>query len=355
MAGGCDCKKEALAFTAMAAIAFINVGLSTLYKAAAIKGLSNFVLITYSNAIGTLVLLPFLFIFPRTGLPPFSKSVLYKFVLLSLIGYSAGTCAYKGIEYSSPTLASVIGNLVPAFTFILAVVFRMETLDFRSSRTQAKTIGTIISISGALVAILYKGPVILSSTSLPSSLLLEHSVGTSQTNWVLGGLLLVIVSLMASYSYILQTQIVKLYPSALMVAILNSLCTAIIAAIVGPIIETNTSAWKVKTDMGLITVVLHGVFGQSLATAVHTWGLDLKGPVYVTIFQPFSIAIAAALGVTFLGDALHLGSVVGAMTILLGFYAVIWGKAKEETTADCSSDSKTPLLRSYRGDNTFVE
>ncbi|GMN42463.1 hypothetical protein TIFTF001_011673 [Ficus carica] len=257
------------------------------------------------------------------------------------------------MEYSSPTLASVIGNLVPAFTFMLAIIFRMETLDFRSSRTQAKTIGTTVSISGALVAILYKGPVILSSASLPSSLLLKQSVQTSQTNWVLGGLLLVIVSLLVSYSFILQcaimielkeeeypsqscvsmgteTQIVKLYPSALMVAILNSLCTAIIAAIVGPIMETNTSAWKLTTDMGLITVLLNGVFGPSLATAVHTWGLDLKGPVYVTIFQPFSIAIAAALGVTFLGDALRLGSVIGAITILLGFYAVIWGKAKEE-------------------------
>lgn len=31
---------------------------------------------------------------------------------------------YKGIEYSSPTLASAISNLSPAFTFVLAVIFR---------------------------------------------------------------------------------------------------------------------------------------------------------------------------------------------------------------------------------------
>jgi sensor histidine kinase YesM len=31
---------------------------------------------------------------------------------------------YIAINYSSPTLAAAIGNLVPAFTFMLAVIFR---------------------------------------------------------------------------------------------------------------------------------------------------------------------------------------------------------------------------------------
>ena len=36
----------------------------------------------------------------------------------------AQICGYKGIEYSSATLASAISNLTPAFTFILALIFR---------------------------------------------------------------------------------------------------------------------------------------------------------------------------------------------------------------------------------------
>ncbi|MBA0581811.1 hypothetical protein Gorai_023980, partial [Gossypium raimondii] len=43
--------------------------------------------------------------------------------LLGLIGFLAQICAYKGIAYSSPTLASAMSNLGPAFTFILAVLF----------------------------------------------------------------------------------------------------------------------------------------------------------------------------------------------------------------------------------------
>ena len=36
----------------------------------------------------------------------------------------AQVCGYKGIEYSSATLASAISNLTPAFTFVLALIFR---------------------------------------------------------------------------------------------------------------------------------------------------------------------------------------------------------------------------------------
>ncbi|GKU96965.1 hypothetical protein SLEP1_g10145 [Rubroshorea leprosula] len=38
----------------------------------------------------------------------------------------------------------------------------------------------------------------------------------------------------------------------------------------------------------------------------------------------------------FLGDALYLGSVIGAVIISIGFYAVIWGKAKEEAMEEDS-------------------
>lgn len=58
---------------------------------------------------------------------------------------------------------------------------RMENVALRSSSAQAKITGAVVSISGALVVVVYDGPTII----LASSRLL----GSSQTNWVLGGLL----------------------------------------------------------------------------------------------------------------------------------------------------------------------
>ncbi|XP_024031408.1 WAT1-related protein At5g40240 [Morus notabilis] len=334
-----DCKKEVVPFTAMASVECISVILNTLYKAAAAKGLSYFVYVTYSYALGALVYLPLLFIFPRTGLPPLKPSILYRILLLSVIGYAGNICIFKGIEYSSPTLASAISNLQPAFTFVLAVIFRMEKLDLGSSSTRAKTIGTILSVSGALIAILYDGPVILSSSS-PSSL--EYPLQTPETNWILGGLLLVAFCILVSVWYILQTHVIKLYPAEVTVVVLFSLCTSIIAAAVCFIVETDTSAWRLRTDLALPTIVLYGLFGPTFTATVHTWGLHLKGPVYVTIFRPIAIVIAAAMGVMFLGDVLHLGSAIGAMILLVGFYGVIWGKANEETMSKDSASADHP-------------
>ncbi|KAL5582510.1 hypothetical protein UlMin_014952 [Ulmus minor] len=345
-----DCKKEVLPFAAMAAVECITVALNTIFKAAAFKGLSYWVFVAYIHVIGTLVLLPLPFIFPRRGLPSFNLSTFFKIVLLSLIGFSANICAYKGIEYSSPALASAIGTLTPAFTFILAVIFRMEIVDLGSSRTRAKIVGTITSISGAFIVIFYKGPKILSPPSQPQSISLV-TLETSQANWVVGGLLLVGLCLFTSIWYILQTHIIKIYPSELTVVVQYAFWTAVVAATVGSIAESNLGAWRLRPDITLISVLLSGGFGPVFSSVVHTWGVRLKGPVYVAIFRPFSIAIAAVAGVIFLGDDLYVGSVIGATILLLGFYAVIWGKAKEfesdhtlEANLEGSLDESKKLL-----------
>lgn len=74
--------------------------------------------------------------------------------------------------------------------------------------------------------------------------------------------------------------------------------------------------------------------------------------MYISLFKPLSIAIAASFSAIFLGDALHFGTVVGAVIISIGFYAVLWGKSKEESNDDFDiggvplpSNSKTPLLK----------
>lgn len=83
--------------------------------------------------------------------------------------------------------------------------FRMEKLTLRSRITQAKIIGAIVSISGALLVVLYKGPAMfLTSPSTHSKPLLQWPLCSSLSNWVTGGLLLIAQSLLNSIWYILQ-------------------------------------------------------------------------------------------------------------------------------------------------------
>ncbi|PON34813.1 WAT1-related protein [Parasponia andersonii] len=129
----------------------------------------------------------------------------------------------------------------------------MENLDLRNSTTHdIKIIGTLFSIEAASVAVLYKGPTILSSAVWPPSPQhfpsLQYPLGTSELNWGIGGLF---------------------------------------------------TSFPISSVLSLVHSSVH-VRG----------GLHLKCPLYISIIRPLSIAIAAAVGVIFPGDALHLGRYV---------------------------------------------
>ncbi|KAK6280613.1 hypothetical protein POUND7_020880 [Theobroma cacao] len=340
-------RKDVLPFTAIVAVECTSVGLKILFKAAALRGMSYYVFITYSYAVATLILLPFPLIFRSTAALPSSKfPLISRICLLGLIGFVAHMCGYKGIEYGSPTLASAISSLTPAFTFILDIIFGF----LPSSTSQAKITGTIASISGALVIIFYKGPEVFSSpTLIPSSSVSYWPLESSQSNWAAGGLLLAVECFLGSIWYIIQTQAMKICPAELIVVFFYDLCGTIISAPVCLLAESNLSAWRLRPSIAKVAVVYSGFTGTLLGILVHTWGLRVKGPVYVALFKPLSIAIAAVLSAIFLGDALHLGSVIGAVILSVGFYAVIWGKAKENTAdsgfSSLASSSTAPLLQ----------
>lgn len=79
----------------------------------------------------------------------------------------------------------------------------MEKVALRSSITRAKFMGTIVSISGALVVVLYKGPTLISASSESPSPSVHSPLG-SQTNWIIGGLLIAVEYLLISIWYIVQ-------------------------------------------------------------------------------------------------------------------------------------------------------
>ncbi|XVF60364.1 hypothetical protein PTKIN_Ptkin08bG0039300 [Pterospermum kingtungense] len=351
--------KEVVPCTAMVVVEFSNVVVSILYKAASTKGLSYYVFIAYIYALGTFIFLPLAYLFNRkTVLPPSKFPLISRICLLGLIGYLGLVCSYKGIELGSPTLASAISNLTPVFTFILAVLFRMEKVAFRSASTQAKIIGTIVSISGAFVIIFYKGPKVISSpTGTSSSVSLQRHLGSSQSNWIIGGLLEIAAYLLFSFWYIIQAQVMKIYPEEIVVSFFYNLSVTLISLLACLLAEPNLSSWRLPSSVAVVAVLYSGVLGSSFSSAVHTWGVRLKGPVFVAIFRPTSIVIAVVMSAIFLGEAMYLGSVIGAVILITGLYAVLWGKAKEEEMTDDDSGSSTlgsvsggtvPLLQSHK-------
>ncbi|KAM1015182.1 hypothetical protein ACFX1T_044894 [Malus domestica] len=339
-----------LPVVAMVTVEFTDVGVTTVSKAAMSRGMSSYVFVVYSNALAAIFLLPCFILQkkPATSLP---LSLLCGLFLLGLIGSSSLILAYNGINYSSPTVSSAMGNLIPIFTFALAVIFRIEKPDLRKSSTRAKLLGTIVSVSGAFIVILYKGSAILKFQGLsPPNFSYQHFV-SQPTNWVFGGFLLALSCLLAAIWNIVQAPIVNNFPSKETIVFLYIFFVTIQTTIYSLIVERNPNSWVLRPDIEMIAIVCSAMFGSVFRTAVHVWCLQQNGPIFVTMFRPLGVAIAAAMVVIFLGESLHLGSVIGSIIIAIGFYAMIWGQIKEhkiamenEVHSSASATQQAPLL-----------
>ncbi|XP_010528266.1 PREDICTED: WAT1-related protein At5g40210-like [Tarenaya hassleriana] len=347
---GMICSKDFAIFAAMVSTEISNVGLNVLFKAATSKGMSSSVFLVYSFAIGALLLLPFTFFSCRSRLlPPLSFSILSKIGVLGLLGCLYNTLGYKGVRLSSPTLASAMSNLTPAFTFILAVIFRMEKVAIKKGSSMAKVAGTLVCISGALVATLYHGPPVFVA-SQPSDHLrrTQPLPRSSNSDWVMGGGLSALSYTLVSVAYIVQAQVLREYPSESIVTQFYAAFASMFSAWISCFTEKNNpSAWIIQSKLSLACIVAAGILNPG-NFLIHSWVVRCKGPVFVAMFRPLSILIAVVMGAIFLGDSLYLGSLVGGALISAGFYTVMWGKAKEDKAeAEPNSPEKASILADY--------
>ncbi|CDP00195.1 unnamed protein product [Coffea canephora] len=304
-----------------------QVGLIIVSKEAMSNGMSKYLFVTYSNALASLILLPTSFLAHRSNRPPLTFKLVSGFFLLGVLGCTAQVTGYAGIDYTSASFASAMLNLIPGFTFVLAVIFRMEKVDCRTSSTIAKSIGTIVSIAGAFILTLYKGLQILMASSSP----ITHYdlLNQQQSNWVLGGLFLAIDCLAASMFIIVQALILKDFPADLIMVFFYCFFVAILSAGISLVSGDNLSAWTLQPTMRLLTILYSGIFGSALQVSLSTWCVHKKGPLFVAMFHPLGIVIAAAFNIIISKDAFYVGSLVGSILIVIGFYSVMWGKARE--------------------------
>ena len=113
----------------------------------------------------------------------------------------------------------------------------MEKLTAKSRSSNAKVMGSIISIAGAFVLTFYKGPSIMNSPSLHQPIGFLKSVDSS---WVIAGILLTVEYLMFSLWYILLVGFVEYFVHILNIkshiAMCGPLLDSIFIHVVQPIV-----------------------------------------------------------------------------------------------------------------------
>ncbi|XP_021726967.1 WAT1-related protein At3g28050-like isoform X2 [Chenopodium quinoa] len=200
---------------------------------------------------------------------------------------------YVGLHYRSPTLASAISNLSLAFTFIVAIIFRMEILNLRSQSSILKLIGTIVSISGAFILIFYQGLPISNIFPSPTKPSLHSLVELDQTqpNWVLGGTFLSMSCVVLSLAYITKTWIARDYLSTVLIILVTFFFETIMVLFVTFIAENDASVWKPTFGIEL-TSILFGAISIGTLNIIDTWICKMKGPVFIAMFKPLQMIIA---------------------------------------------------------------
>ncbi|KAL2323942.1 hypothetical protein Fmac_023000 [Flemingia macrophylla] len=90
--------------------------------------------------------------------------------------------------YTSATFSCAFLNMVPVFTFIMAVPFGIEKVNMQSKSGKAKVMGTFVCIGGALLLVLYKGMPLVNQQSQHVAIKITSTPLTAKLEkWIIGG------------------------------------------------------------------------------------------------------------------------------------------------------------------------
>ncbi|CAN6215448.1 unnamed protein product [Urochloa humidicola] len=279
-----------------------------------------------------------------------SGTLMAQLVLIAL----GGTTAFQelmllGIEKTTPAVASAMPNLSPGLIFIIAACFRMERFDKACKYTQAKMVGTLVCLVGAMAMSFLHSP-----SSSPKAVA-AAAAGGSYYDWILGCSYLVGAAVVLALVTVLQAATLASFPAPLTMCSATSAMGAAFTAILQVIMEGRFGMGSPDIDATLIAgiVVVGGVVGGS-CIVFQAWCLGKKGPLFVSVFGPVQTVCSAILSASLMGQKLSLGSLAGIVLMFSGLYVVLWAKRNEtlilggdhhpQSQAAAYDAEKAPLL-----------
>jgi len=306
-------------------------GMYIIARVSLINGMNHFVFMALRQIIATVAIAPFAYFLERKQRPPLTWTILFQIFLLASGITVTQNCYIQGLYYTSSTFGSAAQNLLPMFTFAMATLLRLERVNIRSLGGQAKVIGTVISVSGAMIMTLYKGPVIkVLSSGVEGHLMASNS---KPKNLVLGSILVFGSIVTWSASIVFQAPFLKKYPAQLSLTAFACFFGSLQSGLIAVIWERKkANIWDIGWNFKLLGVVYSGIMCSALGMYVQAWCITKRGPLFVAIFSPLGTVITAIMELIILHVYLRLGSVVGAIVIVLGLYTALWGKANDLAT-----------------------
>ncbi|KAK1277356.1 WAT1-related protein [Acorus gramineus] len=320
-------------YIAMICLQFGYAGMNIITKVSLNRGMSHYVLVVYRHAFATISIAPFALLLERKVRPKMTFMIFMQIFVLGLLGPVIDqNFYYMGLKYTSPTFSCAMSNILPAMTFIMALLCRMEKVNMKKVMCQAKVVGTVVTVAGAMVMTLYKGPIVEMVWSRHAHTHNEPvpaSASSAEKDWLKGSIFLIIATLAWAGLFILQAITLRKYTAQLSLTALICFLGTLQSIAVTFVMEHSPSVWTIGWDMNLLAAAYAGIVSSSIAYYVQGLVMKKRGPVFVTAFSPLMMIIVAIMGSFVLAEKIYLGGILGAILIVAGLYSVLWGKYKE--------------------------
>ncbi|XP_058207739.1 WAT1-related protein At4g30420-like isoform X4 [Rhododendron vialii] len=216
----------------------------------------------------------------------------------------------------------------------LASLVGLEKVDIRTLRSIAKIIGTVLCVGGAVSMVLLRGPK-----------LLNNSGGE---NWLVGSFLLFGSSCCWSFWIIFQVPVSASYPDHLSLSAWMCFMATLQSGTIALFLEHNPEAWILHSYLELASCLYAGIIGSATSFFVQAWCISRRGPLFCAMFSPLATVIVTIFASIFLHEEIYIGSLIGAVGVIVGLYVVLWGKAQEHKelktdTVSISNDDQSTI------------
>ncbi|WJZ98460.1 hypothetical protein VitviT2T_016976 [Vitis vinifera] len=217
---------------------------------------------------------------------------------------------------------------------------------------------------------LLKGPKLLNTEFLPT----KSAFGSGGQNWLLGCLFLFAGTCCWSLWLILQVPISATYPDSLSSSAWMCFFSTLQSAVVSFFLEQDPKAWILRSKFELVRCLYsasswsnclqskyfyeQGIIGSGLNYFLQAWCISRRGPLFSAMFNPLCTVIVTILDPLSLHEELYIGSLVGAVAVIIGLYVVLWGKAKdleESQTFQYTEGSNTGLAITIRNSKKEID
>ncbi|KAK6911680.1 EamA domain [Dillenia turbinata] len=331
-----------LPFLAMVIVQTGYAVMCILVKLVLDSGMSPLVLVAYRQVFATIPMVPLAYFLERKTRPKITWSILFLIFLCSIFGATMNQLFYFiGLKYTTPTIGCALTNILPAVTFVLAVVCKQETVGLNKKQGQAKVLGTTLCVGGAMLLSFYHGRTI----GIGESSIHLHSVGKTSTtsnnnnshnrNMFLGPFIFLASCVAMAGWFIIQVSHImwgsfapvwtlsggaplgaqhhearlnEKFAAPYTSTALMCLMACIECVLITFCFEHNLSAWSLASGIKLVTSIYVGFVCSALAFCLMTWCIRRKGALYVSVFSPLLLIIAAILSWAFLNEKLYVGT-----------------------------------------------